>query len=94
MGSNSDEHGERFYQDISLTEKRHSGKWSPNKLADYCCSLIRETQTGENKKHKKTKSVFNKFFSSSDTVYRETAHYLTVFVVIKNQNITFFWLKK
>ena len=34
------------------------------------------------------------FFSSSDIIYRDTAHYLTVFVVIKNQNITFFLLQK
>jgi hypothetical protein len=90
IGSISDEHGERFHPDISLTEKRYSGKWSPNKLADYCYSLIGETHAGESKRHKKTKSMFNKLFSSSDTVYRDT---LTVYVVIKNQNITFFLLQ-
>jgi len=30
-------------------------------LADYCCNLIRETQTGENVRQKKTKRVFNEF---------------------------------
>jgi len=34
------------------------------------------------------------FFSSSDTIYRDTTHYLTVCVVIKNQNITFFFVTK
>jgi hypothetical protein len=28
MGSVSDEHGERFHQDISVMEKRYKGKWS------------------------------------------------------------------
>jgi hypothetical protein len=50
MGAVSDEHGEKFYQDISQIEKRYSGKWSPYMLADSCCSLIRETPTGENKR--------------------------------------------
>jgi hypothetical protein len=42
MGTASDEHGRRFHQDISLTEKIYSGKWSPNILVDYCWSLIRK----------------------------------------------------
>jgi hypothetical protein len=32
-------------------------------LADYCWSPIRETLTGENKRQKKTKCVFNEFVS-------------------------------
>jgi hypothetical protein len=55
MGAVSDEHGERFYQDISEYEKTCSGKWSPNMLADYCWSLIKKKLTGENKRQKKTK---------------------------------------
>jgi len=45
----------KFRQDISQIEKRYTGKWSPNMLADYCWSFIRETPTGENKRQKKTK---------------------------------------
>jgi hypothetical protein len=45
MQTVSDE--QRFQMDISKTEKKYSGKWSPDTLADYCCSHIRETQTGE-----------------------------------------------
>jgi len=41
IGAVSDEHGERFHHDISQNEKRYRGKWSPNKLADTCWSLIR-----------------------------------------------------
>lgn len=39
----SDEHGKRFHQDIASIEKRYTGKWSPNMLADYCWTLIRDT---------------------------------------------------
>jgi hypothetical protein len=42
MGSVSDEHGERFHQDIAVMEKRYKGKWSPTMLADYCWTLQRE----------------------------------------------------
>ena len=42
MGSVSDEHGERFHQDIAVMEKRYKGKWSPTLLADYCWNLQRD----------------------------------------------------
>ncbi|UYV74905.1 hypothetical protein LAZ67_12001752 [Cordylochernes scorpioides] len=41
LGAVSDEHGERFHQDISSMEKRYQGKWSPGMLADYCWTLMR-----------------------------------------------------
>ncbi|UYV81741.1 hypothetical protein LAZ67_20002178 [Cordylochernes scorpioides] len=42
LGAVSDEHGERFHQDISSMEKRYQGKWSPVMLADYCWNLKRD----------------------------------------------------
>jgi hypothetical protein len=42
MGDVSDEHGERFHQEISVMEKRYKGKWSPGMLADYCWTLQRD----------------------------------------------------
>ncbi|GBN30537.1 hypothetical protein AVEN_174502-1 [Araneus ventricosus] len=36
LGSVSDEHGERFHQDISNMGARYQGKWNPKMLADYC----------------------------------------------------------
>jgi len=30
---------ERFDLDISTTEKRYQGKWSPSMLAEYCWTL-------------------------------------------------------
>jgi len=55
MGDVSDEHAVRFYRYISETEKRYSGKRSPNMVADYCWDIIRETPAGENNRQKKVK---------------------------------------
>ncbi|UYV73796.1 hypothetical protein LAZ67_11000937 [Cordylochernes scorpioides] len=38
----SDEHGERFHQDISSMEKRYQGEWSSVMFADYCWTLKRD----------------------------------------------------
>lgn len=42
LGEVSDEHGERFHQDISLMESRYQGRWSATMLADYCWMLQRD----------------------------------------------------
>lgn len=42
MGSVSDEHGERFHQDVSQMEKRYKGKCSVAMLADFCWMLQRD----------------------------------------------------
>ena len=39
LGTVTDEHGERFHQDIVEIEQRYRGKWSVNALADYCWSF-------------------------------------------------------
>lgn len=36
LGSVSDEHDERFHQDISVMESRYQGRWSAAMFADYC----------------------------------------------------------
>jgi hypothetical protein len=36
MGAFSDKPGEGFHQEISQTENRYGGKWSPNMLTNYC----------------------------------------------------------
>ncbi|GBO34126.1 hypothetical protein AVEN_215873-1 [Araneus ventricosus] len=41
-GQVSDEHGERFHQDIDNMEKQYQGNWSESMLADYCWTLIRD----------------------------------------------------
>jgi len=42
LGEVSDEHGERFHQDILAKEKRYQGKWTSSMLADYCQTLKRD----------------------------------------------------
>ena len=42
LGEVSDEHGERFHQDIMAMEKQCQGKWTSSRLADYCWALKRD----------------------------------------------------
>ncbi|KDR12357.1 hypothetical protein L798_13781, partial [Zootermopsis nevadensis] len=42
FGAVSDEHGERFHQDISAMEQRYKSKWSAAMLADYCWMVKRD----------------------------------------------------
>ena len=36
---NSEELGERFHQNIKVTEERYQGRWDKSMTADYYCSL-------------------------------------------------------
>jgi len=42
LGKVSDEHGERFHQDIMAMEKRYQGKWTSSVLTDCCWTLKRD----------------------------------------------------
>lgn len=42
LGAYSDQHGERFHQDIKTMEKRYRGKNYKHMLGDHCWRLIRE----------------------------------------------------
>lgn len=42
LGAYSDQHGERFHQDIKVMEKRYKGKNYVHMLGDHCWRLIRE----------------------------------------------------
>ena len=55
MAAVSDELGEIFHQDISQVGKVYSGKECSNMFTDCCCSVIRETPIGDNKRQKKKK---------------------------------------
>ncbi|ESO05370.1 hypothetical protein HELRODRAFT_171762 [Helobdella robusta] len=57
LGAVSDEHGERFHQDISVMESRYQGRWSEAMLADYCWTLQRDLSTHQCKR----KSTVKKF---------------------------------
>jgi hypothetical protein len=52
-GAVSDEHGERFDQDISSIEKRYEGKWKCAMLADCCWTLASDAPTMEYKRQEK-----------------------------------------
>lgn len=59
-GAVSDEHGERFHQDIAAMERRYQGKWSPSMLADYCWTVVRDRSFLEHKrKTKRSKTDTN-----------------------------------
>jgi len=54
-GAVSDEHGDRFHQDVSSMEKRHQGKWNCAMFGDYCWTLARDAPTMEYKRRAKQK---------------------------------------
>ena len=41
-GAVSDEHGERFPQDITKMESNYQGKWVPGMMGDFCRMLLRD----------------------------------------------------
>jgi hypothetical protein len=43
LGAVSDEHGERFHQEIRSMEERYQGRFNPNMMGDYCWFIQRET---------------------------------------------------
>lgn len=49
-GDCSDEHGERFHQDIKEIEKRFKGKNIQHMLGEYCWSICRDTGPEEHKR--------------------------------------------
>lgn len=52
LGDVSDEHGERFHQDISAMESRYQGRCNPNMMGDYCWFLQRSTTDSHRRKSK------------------------------------------
>ena len=52
-GKFSDEHGERFHQDMSVIEQRYQGMWSASMLADYCWMIFRDNPDVEYKRKSK-----------------------------------------
>lgn len=49
LGDTSDEHGEKFHQDMMAIEKRFGGRFQPEMLGDYCWSLLRDTKQNHKK---------------------------------------------
>lgn len=57
LGDFSEEHGERFHQDVKEMERRYQGFWDINMMADYCWNLKRDTNTSH--KRKSTRRSFD-----------------------------------
>ena len=49
----SDDHGDRFHQDISIIEQRYKEKWSAAMLADICWMVKRDVPEAEYHRHAK-----------------------------------------
>lgn len=54
MGDHSDEHGERFHQDIKIHEERYQGRYNENMIGDYIWSLTRDNEFEYNRKSRRT----------------------------------------
>jgi hypothetical protein len=50
LGDISDEHGERFHQDISDLGERYKGKRNLTMMSDYFWTLVRDTNDHEHKR--------------------------------------------
>lgn len=50
LGHVSEEHGERFHQDILVMEQRYKGHWDSAMMGDYVWSLVRRSQAGHKRK--------------------------------------------
>jgi hypothetical protein len=55
LGAVRDEQGERFHQDISVTETRYQGRFDPNMMGDFCWFLRRKTDCSHRRKSKALK---------------------------------------
>lgn len=58
LGALSDEHGERFHQQLKSMERRYQGFWDERMMGDYIWFLIRESDINSNKRQSKTKIFF------------------------------------
>ena len=54
LGDFSEEHGERFQQDIEPIEKRYKGRWDSAMMGDYIWSLVRQDKNGHKRKARST----------------------------------------
>ena len=50
LGAVSEEHGERFHQDIQLMERRYQGRWDAAMMGDYIWGLVREDKSHHRRK--------------------------------------------
>lgn len=53
LGAYSDEHGERFHQDIADMEDRYNFRYIPNMIGEYVWSLLRDTKAMHKRRGRK-----------------------------------------
>lgn len=58
LGDESDEHGERFHQQMKTMERRYQGFWDEAMMGDYCWFLSRRMK---NKHHRLSGSNLDHF---------------------------------
>lgn len=58
LGDVSDEHGERFHQQLKTIERRYQGFWDEAMLGDYIWFLTREADHTSNQKQSKSHNFF------------------------------------
>ena len=51
LGNVSEDHGERFHQDIQVMEKRYQGRWNEAMIRDYVWNLMRTCNTTYKRKN-------------------------------------------
>ena len=59
LGNVSEEHGERFHQDIQVMGKRYQGRWDKALMGDYVWNLVRNATPHTSEKVIQM-SIFNK----------------------------------
>ncbi|GBO14317.1 hypothetical protein AVEN_223157-1 [Araneus ventricosus] len=91
LGPVSDEHGERFHQDISNMGARYQGKWNPKMLADYFWTLkmdIPQAKHSQQANHgycenvtdmrKSTRKFYTNNFQNCKQLPENGSHFYTV----------------
>ena len=59
LGAVSDEHGERFHQDITKMERNYQVKWNPGMMGDFCWMLLRDIPEAKYIRYSKKTHTFD-----------------------------------
>ncbi len=52
MGDISEQHGERFHQDIKDMKERYRGKWDASMMGDYVWNLVRSCDSSHKRQNR------------------------------------------
>lgn len=58
LGAVSDEHGERFHQQLKTMEQRYQGLWNENMMGDFIWLLIRESNPENHRRQNRSQNHF------------------------------------